>query len=47
MMVLENSLNNENFKKEFTNLIQNYDKIKKAYEDLIQNLCIGFFNLNT
>lgn len=47
MMVLENSLNNENFKKEFTNLIQNYDKIKKTYEDLIQNLCIGFFNLNT
>lgn len=36
MMILENSLNNENFKKEFTNLIQNYDKIKKAYEDLIQ-----------
>jgi len=36
MMILENSLNNENFKKEFTNLIQNYDKIRKAYENLIQ-----------
>ena len=36
MMILENSLNNENFKKEFANLIQNYDKIKKAYENLMQ-----------
>ena len=29
-------LSDETFKKEFNNLIQNYDKIKKAYENLIQ-----------
>ena len=36
MAILEISLSDETFKKEFNNLIQNYDKIKKAYENLIQ-----------
>lgn len=36
MAILEISLSDETFKKEFNNLIQNYDKIKKAYENLMQ-----------
>lgn len=36
MAILEIYLSDETFKKEFNNLIQNYDKIKKAYENLIQ-----------
>lgn len=36
MAVLEICFNDENFKNEFTNLITKNDKIKKAYENLMQ-----------